>query len=163
MSAEKFKIGLTKFIDFFYPPFKWLLGPQTFRYLFCGGSNAVLNITIFSLCYNFVFLEDTQFWNMLITRYAKAYTVALCFSFPIGFVLLKNIVFPASNLETKTQLSRYGFVTVSSITFDYLLLYLLIGVYNLPATLAQASILVVLSLYSYLCQTYFTFITKKAV
>lgn len=158
---HNFKYWLIKTTDYLYLPFKRFIKLQTFRYAFCGGTNALLNIIIFSVCYNLVFKYDTSFLNLPITRYAKAYTVALSFSFPIGFTLLKSIVFKESNVKAKTQVLRYTLVNLSCIIFDYLLLYLLIGYYNLPATLSQTFILMILSLYSYLCQTHFTFACKK--
>ena len=157
--VSRFILGI---VDFFYLPFKKYISLQTFRYAVCGGSNAVLNLLVFSLSYNFVF-DETQ-WTIAgftITRYISAYLVALSISFPMGFCLNKFVVFQLSNLPTKIQLLRYGFVTVTSTLFDYLLLHLLIGYFQFWATPSQAFIIVVLSLYSYFCQTYFTFKTIR--
>lgn len=157
------KIVLTP-IDLGYRlmPFKSMISLQTFRYAVCGGSNAALNLFVFFVGYNFVFRDELiQLAGITVTRYIAAYLLALSFSFPIGFLLNKYIVFPQSNLESKVQLARYAFVTISSIVFDYLLLHLLVGYLHFWATPSQAFIIVILSLYSYFCQTYFTFKTVR--
>lgn len=154
--------AILNFIDFFYPPFKKLIGTQTFRYAVCGGSNALLNLIIFSFSYNLVFQQETIIiLGIEITRYIAAYLIALSISFPLGFCLNKYVVFQQSNLKGKTQLMRYGFVAITSIILDYSLLHLLVGYYELWATGSQAVIIVFLSLYSYFFQTYFTFKTIK--
>lgn len=149
-------------IDFFYPPFKKIIGPQTFRYAACGGSNALLNLCIFSLSYNLVFLSEVVYlFNIPITRYIAAYLVALSVSFPVGFLLNKYVVFQQSNVQGKVQLMRYAALTINNIVLDYLLLHLLVGYFKLWATASQAFIIVILSLISYLFQTYYTFKTVK--
>lgn len=149
-------------IDFFYPPFRKIIGLQTFRYAVCGGSNAALNLLIFFLSYNFLFTDTvTYLLGFSITRYIMAYLVALSVSFPVGFCLNKFIVFQQSNLKARTQLIRYASLTVSNIFLDYFLLHLLVGYLGLWATPSQAFIIVLLSLISYFYQTYFSFKTEK--
>lgn len=149
-------------IDFFYPPFRKIIGLQTFRYAVCGGSNAALNLLIFFLSYNFLFTDTvTYLLGFSITRYIMAYLVALSVSFPVGFCLNKFIVFQQSNLKARTQLIRYASLTVSNIFLDYFLLHLLVGYWGLWATPSQAFIIVLLSLISYFYQTYFSFKTEK--
>lgn len=149
-------------IDFFYPPFKKVVGQQTFRYAVCGGSNALLNLLVFSLSYNLIFTTDLVYpLGIAITRYIAAYLVALSISFPIGFLLNKYVVFQQSNLQGKVQLLRYASLTITNIFLDYLLLHLLIGYFGLWATGSQAFIIVILSLISYLYQTYYSFKTVK--
>lgn len=153
---------LLKFIDFFYPPFKRIMGIQTFRYAVCGGSNALLNLVVFSLSYNYLFLHrEIIFLGFTITRYIAAYMVALSISFPVGFCLNKFVVFQQSNLLGRTQLLRYGALAILNIFLDYSLLHLLIGYWKLWATPSQAFIIVLLSLISYFYQTYFSFRTSK--
>ncbi len=160
--AQGLRNILLPIIDLFYPPFKKIFDLQTFRYAVCGGSNAALNLLMFYVAYNFIFEEEVI--NLLgypVTRYIAAYLVALCISFPVGFTLNKFVVFQQSNLQGSVQLFRYAFVTVSSILFDYLLLHFLVGYLKFWATPSQAFIIVLLSLYAYFCQTYFTFKTVK--
>ena len=149
-------------IDFFYPPFKKIIGLQTFRYAVCGGSNALLNLIIFSISYNFIFIHQNLSWfGISITRYIAAYLVALSVSFPVGFCLNKFVVFQQSNLMGKTQLFRYGTLAITNIFLDYSLLHLLVGYWKFWATPSQAFIIVLLSLISYFYQTYFSFKTVE--
>ena len=160
--GNKIKLLILSIIDFFYPLAKRFIDLQTFRYAVCGGSNATLNLLIFYLSYNFIFkTEVVCFLDFAITRYIAAYLIALSFSFPIGFCLNKFIVFQQSNLKSQVQLVRYAFITLSSILIDYTLLHILVGYFGFWATPSQAFIIVLLSLYSYFAQTYFTFKTVK--
>jgi putative flippase GtrA len=149
-------------IDFFYPPFSKFIPRKTFRYAVSGGSNAGLNLLVFFISYNFVFDHEVVYLGTFpMNKYIAAYIVALSFSFPVGFLLNKYIVFPESNLRGTTQLFRYAMVTAMSIYFDYALLHFLVGYLGFWATPAQALIIVILSLFSYLFQTYVTFTKKK--
>lgn len=160
--GNKTRLLILRIIDFFYPLAKRFIDLQTFRYAVCGGGNAALNLLIFYLGYNFIFkTEIVYFLDFAITRYIAAYLIALSFSFPIGFCLNKFIVFQQSNLKSQVQLIRYAFITVSSIIIDYSLLHILVGYFGFWATPSQAFIIVLLSLYSYFAQTYFTFKTVK--
>jgi putative flippase GtrA len=160
--GNKIRLLILRIIDFFYPLAKRFIDLQTFRYAVCGGSNAALNLLIFYLSYNFIFKTEVVYlFDFAITRYIAAYLIALSFSFPIGFCLNKFIVFQQSNLKSQVQLIRYAFITASSILIDYSLLHILIGYFGFWATPSQAFIIVLLSLYSYFAQTYFTFKTVK--
>lgn len=160
--VKRIRTQIIAFIDFFYPPFKKIVGQQTFRYAVCGGSNALLNLLLFSLSYNLIFTSSiTEFLGITITRYIASYLIALSFSFPVGFLLNKYIVFQQSNLQGKVQLMRYGTLTVTNIFLEYFLLHLFIGRWHLWATGSQAVIIIILSLISYLYQTYFSFKTVK--
>ncbi|WP_199139590.1 GtrA family protein [Pedobacter sp. ASV12] len=153
---------ILSFIDFFYPPFRRLIGIQTFRYAFCGGSNALLNLLVFSVSYNFLFTDKVIYvLGFAISRYIAAYLLALSISFPIGFCLNKYVVFQSSNLLGHVQFVRYASLTVTNIFLDYFLLHLLVGYFGFWATPSQAIIIVVLSLFSYFCQTYFSFKTVR--
>ncbi|MDQ7948298.1 MAG: GtrA family protein [Pedobacter sp.] len=157
-----FRTYLLRFIDFFYPPFRRIIGLQTFRYLVCGGSNALLNLIVFSFSYNVLFLhQEINLLGLTITRYIAAYMVALSISFPVGFCLNKFVVFQQSNLMGRTQLIRYGALAITNIFLDYSLLHLLIGYWKLWATPSQAFIIILLSLISYFYQTYFSFKTIR--
>lgn len=149
---------LDKIVIFFYAPFSRIIPLKTFRYGMCGGSNAVLNLLLFYLSYNYLFDRPVvNFSGLLITPYIAAYLVALCVTFPVGFLLNKYFVFQEAGGRTGRQLSLYAFLTVSNIILEYVLLHFLIGRMRLPATLVQAAIIVCLAGISYLFQSYITF------
>ncbi len=160
MLYQKIRDFILKIIDFFYPPFAKIIGLQTFRYAACGGSNALLNLIVFFISYNYVFsTEILRLHNFAVTKYIAAYLVALAISFPVGFCLNKFVVFRQSNLQGRVQFFRYAALTVTNIFSDYLLLHLLVGYFGFWATPSQAFIIVILSLFSYFYQTYFSFKT----
>ena len=160
--SEVIKDFLLKIIDFFYPPFRRLMEIQTFRYLACGGSNALLNLVVFYISYHHIFAGvSIQLFGFKVTQYIASYLVALSISFPVGFCLNKFVVFQSSNLAGKTQLIRYGSLAIINVFLDYSLLHLLVGYFGFWATPSQAFIIVLLSLISYFYQTYFSFRTVK--
>ncbi|HRP88451.1 MAG TPA: GtrA family protein [Edaphocola sp.] len=150
-------------IDFFYLPFmhKWI-PLKTFRYAACGGGNALFNLVVYALSYNFIFLNEViHIGSFAMTRYIAAFVFALCFSFPLGFLLNKYVVFSASNMKGRIQLFRYGMVTGLSILGNYLLLHFFAGYCGFWATPSQALTTTILSITSYFAQTYFSFKTEK--
>ena len=162
LSLIQMKQIILQVIDFFYPPFSRVLPRQTFRYAVTGGSNAALNVLIFYLSYNFILTDAiVQIGPWSINKYIAAYGLALSVSFPVGFLLNKYVVFQESDLHGRVQLFRYGLMTAMSIYMDYALLHLFVGKFGFWATPSQALIILILSLFSYLFQTYVTFAKKK--
>lgn len=156
------KKNILALINFFYPYFSHLVNLQTFKYLICGGSNAALNLLVFSLSNNLLFFNPViPIFFFSVSGYIMSYLTALFISFPFGFFLNKYIVFQHSNLNGITQLIRYTTTSISIIFLDYLLLHLFIGYFGFWATPSQALIIVILSLISYFAQTYFSFKTNN--
>lgn len=152
------KQSLIKFIDFFYPPFSWLMPIKTFRYGFTGGSNAFLNLVIFYLCNKYVYEPGLlHFAGIAVNSYIAADLTAMCISFPIGFLLNKYIVFEDSTGRSSKQLFLYGALTLTNIGLHYALLRLFVGYLGYWATPSEALIIVLLAGGSYLFQTYVTF------
>lgn len=149
---------LTRFIDFFYPPFSKIIPLKTFRYGVTGGSNALLNLIIFFISYNYILKgNEIAYSFIIITPYIAAYLMALAVSFPIGFLLNKYVVFQQVNGRGKQQLLLYALLTISTIIMHYALLHLLVGYWKLWATPSQAFIIVLMATISYFFQSYVTF------
>src|SRR6188472_1768980 len=92
-------------IDFFYPPFRKFMTPQTFRYLACGGFNTLLDIFIYFISYNFILKKQNLHLGVItISPYIAAFLIAFIVSFPTGFYLNRNIVFTGSTLRGTVQL-----------------------------------------------------------
>ncbi|WP_442591717.1 GtrA family protein [Pedobacter sp. AW31-3R] len=150
--------SLDKAIIYIHTPFSRFIPLKTFRYGMTGGSNAVLNLAIFYISYNYLFeRQNVVLPGISITPYIAAYIVALSITFPIGFLLNKYFVFQEINGRTGKQLFLYFALTSTNIVLEYILLHFLIGKMKLPATLAQGFIIVLLASISYLFQTYVTF------
>lgn len=149
---------LNKIVVFFHSPFARIIPLKTFRYGLSGGSNAVLNLFVFYLSYNYLFeRQNVLFAGFVITPYIAAYIVALAITFPVGFLLNKYFVFQGVEGQVSRQLSLYAGLTITNIFLEYILLHLLIGYFTIPATLAQCFIIILLSGLSYLFQSYVTF------
>lgn len=162
-SLRLIKKYLLQFIDFFYPPFKRIFPLKTFRYAFCGGSVALLNLVIYAVCNQFLFKdrEPVIIGGFEIQYYTLALIISFCLTFPLGFALNKFIVFPESNIKGKIQLIRYASMTAFSIFLNYALSHLLIGIWQFWPTPSYAFITVFLAVLSYFVQNFFTFKIKS--
>jgi putative flippase GtrA len=149
-------------IDFFYPPFRKLMPLQTFRYAACGGGNTLLGLMVYSLSFRYILKEQ----DLNLGFYAfKAHIAALIFSFsinfPLGFILMKYVVFDESNIRGRIQLFRYFIFFVFCLFLNYILLKLLVEALNWYAIVAQVVTTVIVVCVSYLTQKHFTFKVER--
>ncbi len=157
--AKKWVIS---FIDFFYPPFRKVMPLQTFRYAACGGANTVLGFLIYSFAWKFIFSEQIlHLGHFAITPYVASLILAFLINFPIGFILMKYVVFVDSNIRGHIQFFRYFFVFVSNLVLNYFLLKILVEWVYVNAILAQLISTAVVIGISYLLQRHFTFRVEK--
>jgi putative flippase GtrA len=83
---------------------------QTFRYAACGGSNTLVDIVMYAVGYNFILHKhDVNLGFLVIKPHIASIIIAWCFSFPMGFFLMRNIVFTESTLHGRVQ-----FISLSS-------------------------------------------------
>lgn len=150
-------------VDFFHPPFRKFLPLKTFRYAFCGGSVALLNLLVVGFCNQFVFTDrqPISIANFQMQYYTVSFIIGFLISFPVGFILNKYIVFQTSNLKGRVQLFRYFSIAILNIILNYLLLHLFVGVWDFWPTVSQAVITVILALFSYFMQNFFSFREQK--
>lgn len=145
-------------IDFFYPPFKKLVPLRTFRYAACGGFNTLLDIFLYFISYNFVLQKEVLHTPIVsISPHIAAFMMAFLISFPTGFLLNRNIVFPGSTLRGRVQLFRYLLLVLVCILLNYIFIKLFVeqwGIYPTPAKILTTIIVVS---FSYLTQKNFTF------
>lgn len=149
-------------IDFFYPPFRKIMPLQTFRYAACGGGNTLLGLLIYSLSYKYLLHEQ----DLDLGFYAfKAHIAALFFSFsvnfPVGFVLMKYVVFNESTVKPRIQLFRYFIFFIFCLFLNYVLLKLLVEALHWYAIAAQIITTVIVVIVSYLTQKHFTFKVER--
>lgn len=152
--------ALRNFIDFFYFPFfrKWI-SKRNFTYLACGGTTTLVDILVFYWAYHYVIhaKELVHLPFVTVSGYIMAFIIAFCVSFPMGFFLSKYIVFPESYLRGRVQLFRYFLIVACNILFNYLLLHFFVQYLHVYPTVAKVIIVVLLALFSYFSQKYFTF------
>jgi len=145
-------------IDFFYPPFRKLMSLQTFRYSASGGFNTLLGFTVYLISYKYILKEkplDLGFYAF--KSHSAALLVSFCISFPVGFFLMKYVVFSDSNMPGKIQLLRYFMIYLFNLALNYIILKVLVERINVNAIFAQIITTVIVVLFSYLAQRHFTF------
>lgn len=150
-------------IDFFHRPFARWIDTQTFRYLACGGSNFVLSTVLYEYSYTHVFHQQAvlYFLGIPISAVIAAFMVAFCITTPIGFFLMRTVVFQESNIPGKVQAFRYMMLVLFCVGLNYVLLKFFVGVCHLYPTLAQTITSALVAIFSYISQRVFTFAVKE--
>ncbi len=149
-------------IDFFHRPFARWIDTQTFRYLACGSSGATLNIISFYLAYHFLFHEQDVHTSFTTIRSAiAAAIVAFCISTPYGFTMSRYIVFPESPLRGRVQMFRYLMTVGACAVLTYLFVPFFHEVCGIYATPSNILTNVVVAVFSYMVQRFFTFKVKE--
>jgi len=152
---------ITSIIDFFYPPFQKVLDIKTFRYLACGGGNTVLDIFIYFISYNFILNKQIiQLPFIAISPYIGAFIISFCITFPLGFFLMRNIVFTGSYLRGRVQLFRYLVLVLGCILLNYIFIKLFVEHFGIYPTVAKILTTGIIITFSYFTQRNFTFKTE---
>ena len=157
--------AILSFIDFFYPPFKKFISLHNFRYLVTGGSTLALGIVSYYIAYFFIFkTKEVHFGSIVLLRETASLIVDYCVAIPTSFLLNKYIIFTHSELKGRVQLFRFLNLQFINILANYVLLKFLLELLRDYPTLSMLSRIVVsilMALFSYLYQHYFTFSVKK--
>jgi putative flippase GtrA len=154
---------LLSVIDWFYPPFRRIMPIQTFRYAACGGGNTVLDIFIFWFSYKHI-LHETVVIHLpfyTLSTGSTAQLMAFCVSFPTGFFLMRNLVFPESNLRGRVQLFRYLLLVVVCLFLNLILIKFFSDFCHVWPPFAKVLATVFVVTFSYLTQKHFTFGVKR--
>ncbi len=151
---------ITSVIDFFYPPFQKVMDIKTFRYLACGGGNTLLDIFIYFISYNFILQKSVVHLPFIALKpHIAAFFMAFCITFPLGFLLMRNIVFTDSYLRGRIQLFRYIVLVLVCILLNYIFLKLFVEQFGIFPTVAKIMTTCIIVVFSYLTQRHFTFKT----
>ncbi len=145
-------------IDFFHPPFKKFIGLQTFRYATSGLGNTALGFVVFYVSFKFIFWEkpfDMGFYAL--EAHSAALILSFCISFPVGFFLMKYVVFSDSQMKGRVQLFRYFMIYAFNLGLNYVLLRLFVETLKIYPVFAQILTTVIIILFSYVAQRNFTF------
>ncbi len=148
-------------IDFFYPPFRKIMDLQTFRYAACGGGNTLLGLIIYFISFKYILHENVLDLGFYAFKpHIAALFMSFLINFPMGFFLMKFVVFSESNLRGKVQLFRYFLLYLACLLINYLFLKLFVEYFHLYAVLAQVLTTVIIIMFSYLVQKHYTFKVK---
>ena len=158
---------ITKFIDFFYRPFRRICPEQLFRYGACGAGNMVLDWVLYFIVYNFVVGHELIYLTLFGREWCLTpHIAALCIVFPItlltGFWLNKYVTFTQSNLHGMRQFLRYISIVAVNLAVNYFGLKLLVeicGVYPTPSKMIITAVTVAIS---YFGRKYYSFRTENA-
>jgi len=149
---------LLKIIDSAYFIFEKIIPIKTYRYAVCGGSNLVLDTTLYFICFHFIFDKQNLDLSIIVI---SPHIASLFFVFPItfmvGFLLNRFIVFSESKLSFTTQFLRYLGVGMVALTLSYVSMKLLVDVFHFYPTPSRLLTIVITVLFSYIMQNKFSF------
>jgi putative flippase GtrA len=149
---------IISFIDFFYPPFSRIMPLQTFRYAACGGTNTLLDIFMYFISFNYILhKQDLQLGFMVISPHVASFLMSFCISFPVGFFLMRNVVFTQSTLHGRVQLFRYFVLVVICLLLNYIFIKLFVEQFHIYPTVAKILTTFIVVAFSYLTQKNYTF------
>ncbi len=155
---------IIQIIDFFYSPFREMIPLETFRYAATGGFNTVLDISLYFICYNFIL--DKQVIDLQIVSispHIAAFLIVFPITFFTGFLFARYITFTSSEIRGRIQLIRYMLSVSGSIFLNYVFLKLLVEFGGLWPTLSKIITTVIVVIYSYFVQKFYTFKTTRLV
>lgn len=158
------KIGkmVINLVDWFYFPFLHFLPREIFRYAATGGANTLLDISLYFIFYRFVIkMQIVDLGLIAISPHIAAFLIVFPITFTTGFFLAKYVTFTSSELKGRIQLFRYLLTVGGSIILNYVFLKFFVEYCGLYATLSKIITTLLVIVYSYMAQRYFTFKTGK--
>lgn len=135
---------------------------RTFRYAVCGGGNMVLDIFIYYISYNYILNKQILDLGFIAFKpHIAALWIAFFFSFPVGFLLSKYIVFSKSQLRGRIQLFRYLLIVGVNLVLNYVFLKVMVEYMAFYPTIARIFTTCIIVTFSFLSQKHFTFKERK--
>ncbi len=150
--------SIIKFIDWFYFPFLRFIPINVFRYAATGGANTALDLLLYFIFYRYILdMNVVELGFVAISPHIAAFILVFPITFSTGFLLGKYVTFTESELKGNIQLFRYGVTVAGAIFLNYVFLKLFVEYAGLYATLSKAITTVIVVIYSYVLQRYFSF------
>ena len=134
-------------VDYFYAPFQKYVPLETFRYAATGGFNTIL----------------IDLYIVSISPHIAAFLIVFPITFFTGFLLARYITFTSSEIRGRIQLIRYMISVSGSIFLNYVFLKFLVEFGGLWPTLSKIITTVIVVIYSYFVQKFYTFKTARLV
>ena len=157
-------LAIDTILEWFYKPFTEYIPRETFRYAATGGMNLVLDTILYFVFYNFIL--DKHMVNLgfvVLSPYIAAFLFVFPVTFTTGFLLAKYITFTNSPIRGRVQLFRYALSVCGSILLNYVLLKLFVEYLYFWPTISKVLATVIVVIYSYVIQRYFTFKTADVL
>lgn len=152
------KSNLIKVIDLGYFIFEGIIPLKTYRYAVCGGSNLVLDTTLYFVFFQFILAKQNLDLSIVVL---SPHIASLFFVFPItfiiGFLLNRYVVFTESKLAFKTQFIRYLTVGIIALLLSYFSMKLFVDVLRFYPTPSRLLTIIITVLFSYIMQNNFSF------
>jgi putative flippase GtrA len=156
--------GIIKLIDWFYFPFLRFIPKVIFRYAVTGGANTLFDILLYFIIYRYVLqMQILELGFVAISAHIAAFLIVFPITFTTGFLLAKYVTFTTSELKGRIQLFRYLLTVSGSVLLNYIFLKFFVEYCGLYATLSKIITTLLVIVYSYLVQRYFTFKTEKGL
>jgi len=153
---------IIRIVDWFYFPFLRFIPIQIFRYALTGGANTILDLLLYFVFYRYVLdMQIVDLGFVAISPHIAAFLLVFPITFLTGFLLAKYVTFTGSELKGKIQLFRYGVTVAGAIILNYVFLKLFVEYVGLYATLSKGLTTIIVVIYSYVLQRYFSFKTVK--
>ncbi len=153
---------IIRVVDWFYFPFLHFIPHEIFRYAFTGGLNTLFDLLLYFVTYRYIL--DRQIVDLgfvAISPHIAAFLMVFPVTFLSGFILAKYVTFSASELRGRIQLFRYGITVFGAIILNYVFLKLFVEYFGWYATFSKGVTTVIVVIYSYLSQRYFSFKTAQ--
>ncbi len=159
---EKFGTFIIGIVDWFYFPFLHFIPREVFRYGVTGGVNTLLDLTLYFVFYQFLLKgQIVELGFVAISGHIAAFLIVFPVTFTTGFFLAKYVTFTASELKGRIQLFRYLLTVGGSIVLNYVFLKFFVEYCGLYAPLSKLLTTLLVIIYSYVAQRYFTFCTGR--
>ena len=153
---------IIRIIDWFYFPFLHFIPSEVFRYAVTGGLNTILDLSLYFIFYRYILkLQIVDVGFVAISAYIAAFLMVFPITFLTGFILAKYVTFNASELRGRIQLFRYGLTVFGAIILNYLFLKIFVEYFGWYATFSKGVTTVIVVIYSYISQRYFSFKTAQ--
>jgi len=149
-------------VDWFYFPILHFIPREIFRYAATGGFNTLFDLLLYFITYRYIL--DRQIVDLgfiAISPHIAAFLMVFPITFLSGFILAKYVTFSASELRGRIQLFRYGVTVFGAIILNYVFLKLFVEHFGWYATFSKGVTTLIVILYSYLSQRYFSFKTAQ--
>ena len=131
---------------------------RTYRYAVCGGGNLVLDMTLYFLCFHFIFgKQNLDLFFITLSPHIASLFLVFPITLIIGFLLNRFVVFSESNLPVTTQFVRYLSVGLINLMMSYVLMKLLVDLLHLYPTPSRLLTIVITVIFSYIMQSKFSF------